>query len=211
MAFYEGYTVEQLHRALTVSKWILGFFGIIFACVALVNQWLTARINTLQQQGKTRAEQELKASEAELDLTRAKAAEVASELARYTAPRHLSDEQIASLRKSLPNGPRGKVVMAFLSGESDAHQYAEQIAQILTETGFDVSMSKKSWLHFAVGDIFLCARDTSYAPAHAVHIQLCFQAAGLRLRAHQDEKMYSDMGVHDDAIIFVVSNREPRH
>ncbi len=211
MAFYEAYTVEQLHRALTVSKWILGIFGIIFACVALVNQWLTARINTLQQQGKTRAEQELKASEAELDLTRAKAAEVASELARYTAPRRLTDEQIASLRKSLRNGPRGKVVMAFLSVESDAQQYAEQIAQLLTETGFDVSMSKKLWLHFAVGDIFLCARDTSFAPAHAVHIQLCFQAAGLRLRAHQDEKMYSDMGVDDDAIIFVVSNREPKH
>jgi hypothetical protein len=211
MAFYEGYTVEQLHRALTVSKWILGIFGIIFVCVAIVNQWLTARINTLQQQEKALAEQRLKASDAELDQTRAKAAEVASELARYTAPRRLTDEQIASLRKSLPNGPRGKVVMAFLSVESDAQQYAEQIAQLLTETGFEVSMSKKLWLHFAVGDIFLCARDTSYAPAHAVHIQLCFQAAGLRLRAHQDEKMYSDMQVHDDAIIFVVSNREPRH
>jgi hypothetical protein len=211
MAFYEGYTVEQLHRALTVSKWILGIFGIIFVCVAIVNQWLTARINTLQQQEKALAEQRLKASDAELDQTRAKAAEVASELARYTAPRRLTDEQIALLRKSLPNGPRGKVVMAFLSVESDAQQYAEQIAQLLTETGFDVSMSKKLWLHFAVGDIFLCARDTSYAPAHAVHIQLCFQAAGLRLRAHQDEKMYSDMQVHDDAIIFVVSNREPRH
>ena len=211
MAFYEGYTVEQLHRALTVSKWILGIFGIIFVCVAIVNQWLTARINTLQQQEKALAEQRLRASDAELDQTRAKAAEVASELARYTAPRRLTDEQVASLRKSLPNGPRGKVVMAFLSVESDAQQYAEQIAQLLTETGFDVSMSKKSWLHFAVGDIFLCARDTTYAPAHAVHIQLCFQAAGLRLRAHQDEKMYSDMGVPDDAIIFVVSNREPRH
>jgi hypothetical protein len=211
MAFYEAYTVDQLHRALTASKWLLGVFGVILACVAIVNQWLTGRIATLQRQEKARAEQQLKASEDELDLTRAKAAEVAGELARYTAPRRLTDEQIALLRESLRNGPRGKVVMAFLSVESDAQQYAEQIAQLLTETGFDVSMSKKSWLHFAVGDIFLCARDTTYAPAHAVHIQLCFQAAGLRLRAHQDEKMYSDMGVHDDAIIFVVSNREPRH
>jgi hypothetical protein len=171
---------------------------------------LTARINTLQKQEKTLAEQRLKASEAALGQTRAKAAEVSSELSRYTAPRRLTDAQIASLRKSLRNGPRGKVVMAFLSAEKDAQQYAEQIAKLLTETGFDVSMSKKVWLHFAVGDIFLCARDTTYAPPHAVHIQLCFQSAGLRLRAHQDEKMYSDMGVPDDAIIFVVSNRELR-
>ena len=211
MAFYEGYTIEQLHRALIASKWVLAILGIIFACVTMVNQWLTARINTLQKQEKTLAEQRLKASEAALDQTRAKAAEVSSELSRYTAPRRLTDAQIASLRKSLRNGPRGKVVMAFLSVESDAQQYAEQIAKLLTETGFDVSMSKKLWLHFAVGDIFLCARDTTYAPAHAVHIQLCFQAAGLRLRAHQDEKMYSDMGVPDDAVIFVVSNRELRH
>jgi hypothetical protein len=210
MAFYEAYTLDQLHRALTISKWLLVVFGIIFVGAAIVNQWLSARVNTLEQQEKMLAEQRLKASEAALDQTRAKTDEVASELARYTAPRRLTDKQIASLRKSLPNGPRGKVVMAFLTGESDAQKYAEQIGQILTEAGFEVSMSKKVWLHFALGDIFLCARDTSYAPEHAVHIQLCFQAAGLRLRAHQDEKMYSDMGVGDDAIIFVVSNREPK-
>ena len=208
MAFYEAYTVEQLNRALLISKWILAMGGIIFACVAVVNQWLTARITTLQRQEKARAEQQLQASEDELGKAKAEAAEIGSQLARFTGPRRLTDEQIGSLRKSLPNGPRGKVVITFLSAESDAQNYAEQIAQLLSETGFDVSISKNRWLKLAVSDIFLCARDTANAPHHAVHIQLCFQAAGVRLRAHQNAKMYSDMGIRDDAIIFVVSNRE---
>ena len=208
MAFYEAYTVDQLQRALTLSKWILAVGGIIFACVAIVNQWLTARLTTLQRQEKARAEQQLKASEAELEQTKAETAEVASQLERFIGPRRLTDEQISSLRKSLPNGPRGKVVMTFLSVESDAQEYAEQVSQILTEAGFDVTTSKSRWLKLPVDGIFLCARDTANAPHHAVHIQLCFQAAGLRLRAHQNEKMFADMGVRDDAIIFVVGNRE---
>ena len=135
---------------------------------------------------------------------------MASQLKGYTGPRHFTEEQLASLRKSLPNGPRGKVVMTYLTGESDAQKYAEEIGQLLADTGFEVSMSKIRWLKLPVSDIYLCARDASNAPHHAVHIQLCFQAAGLRLRAHQDEKMYSDMRVEEGAVIFVVSNREEK-
>jgi hypothetical protein len=208
MAFYEAFTIEQLNRALTASKWLLVVCGIIFVCVAMVNQWLTGRIATLQREEKTQAQQRLKKPDVELQPTNKKNAEAAARLAPSTVPRRLSDEQIASLRKSLPTGPRGKVVITYLSVESDAQKYAEQIAHLLTETGFDVSMSKNVWLQLSVGGIFLCARNTSNAPAHAVHIQLCFQATGLRLRAHQNEKMYSDMSVPNDAIIFVVSYRE---
>jgi hypothetical protein len=226
MAFYEAYTADQLNRALTASRWMLGGCGVIFVCVAIINQWLTGRITTLERQEKTTAEQRLKGSEvaqqqektqteerlraSEIELARSKltTTAVTSQLAHFTGPRRLTDEQIALLRKSLPDGPRGKVVMTFLSGESDAQKYAEEIAQLLTETGFDVSISRIRWLKLPVGDIYLCARDVASAPHHAVHIQACFQAAGLRLRGHQDEKMYSDMGVDENAIIFVVSGRE---
>ena len=208
MAFYEGYTLDQLHRALTSSKWLLAVVGLIFVCVAIVNQWLAGRITTVQREEKARAEEQLKTSEAELERAKAKAVEIAPRIAPTAAARRLTDAQIASLRKSLPDGPRGKVVMTFLGVESDAQKYAEQIAQVLRESGFDVSMSKNVWLQLAVEGIYLCARDTSNAPAHAVHIQLCFQEAGLRLRAQQNERMYADMGVPNDAIIFVVSSRE---
>jgi hypothetical protein len=64
------------------------------------------------------------------------------------------------------------------------------------------------WLQLPVKGLYLCARDVANAPVHAVHIQRCFQTAGLRLRAHEDKKMYADMDVPEDAIIFVVGARE---
>jgi hypothetical protein len=69
-------------------------------------------------------------------------------------------------------------------------------------------MSNTVWLQLPVKGLYLCARDVANAPLHAVHIQRCFQTAGLRLRAHEDKKMYTDMNVPDDAIIFVVGARE---
>ena len=208
MALFEGYNVDQLSRVLTVSKWILGLGGIILLLVAVLNQWVAARIFHLREHEKRAAEEQLRTSQVEAARANAKAAEVSAELARFTAPRRLTDEQIASLRECLPKGPRGKVVMASLKVENDAESYAAQIAKVLTDAGFDVTTTKTVWLQLAVKGIYLCARDASYAPTHAVHIQRCFQSAGLRLRAHQDKKMYSDMNVPDDAIIFVVSSRE---
>ncbi|HKQ36498.1 MAG TPA: hypothetical protein VJ063_00385 [Verrucomicrobiae bacterium] len=208
MPLFEAYTVDQLNRALAITKWMLALCGLVFACVAIVNQWLYYRVTALQRQEKARAEQRLKTSEAELQHTKAETAEIASQLERFTGPRHLTDEQIIALRQSLPKGPRGKVVMTYISIEPDAQKYAEEIGKLLSETGFQVSTSRSRWLKLATEGIYLCARDTSYAPPHAVHIQLCFQSAGLRLRAHQNEKMFNDMSVPDDAVIFVVGNRE---
>ncbi|MEY2484805.1 MAG: hypothetical protein QOH39_453 [Verrucomicrobiota bacterium] len=208
MTPFEGYNVDQLTRVLTFSKWMLGICGAILVGVAIFNQWLAARILHLQEEQRAGAEQQLSSSQTEVARANSKAAELNAELARFTAPRRLTDEQIASLRESLPKGPHGKVVMASLKVESDAESYAAQIAKVLGDAGFDVTTTKTVWLQLAVKGIYLCARDASYAPTHAVHLQRCFQSAGLRLRAHQDKKMYSDMGVPDDAIIFVVSGRE---
>jgi hypothetical protein len=208
MAFLAEYNLEQLHRLLTMSKWLLAICGAILICLAIVNQWLAARVSGLQEKERAEAEQRLRSSQGELAEANSKVATATAELSRFTAPRRLTDEQIASLLKCLLDGPRGKVVMASLKVESDAEEYAAQIAKLLTDTGFDVTTTKTVWLQLAVKGMYLCARDASSAPMHAVHIQRCFQSAGLRLRAHEDKKMYSDMAVPEDAIIFVVSGRE---
>ena len=207
MAF-EGYSIDQLNRFLALSKWILIICAVILLCAVFLNQWLAARISALQEREKSRALQQSRAARAELARAKTKTAEVTAELLRYTAPRHLTDEQITSLKGCLANGPHGKVVITFLNTETDAEPYAAEIAKVLSDAGFDVTTSQTVWLQLAVKGLYLCARDIANAPAHAVHIQRCFQTAGLRLRAHQDAKMYSDMNVPDDAIIFVVSARE---
>ena len=98
--------------------------------------------------------------------------------------------------------------MSFLKTESDAESYATQIANLLRDGGFDVTMGNTVWLQLPVKGLYLCARDVANAPLHAVHVQRCFQTAGIRLRAHEDKKMYADMNVPEGAVIFVVGARE---
>jgi hypothetical protein len=145
-----------------------------------------------------------------LKRTKAKTVEVASQLARFSTPRRLTNEQVESLRASLPSGPRGKVVVTFLSVETDAEKFSDQIASLLTECGFEVIRPRKLWLQMALDGIYLVARDTSNAPAHAVHMQNCFKAAGVELPAMQDPRVFSEFAepIPDDAVILAVSNRK---
>jgi hypothetical protein len=210
MTFYEHYTLDQLNRALTASKWLLVIFGVVLACAGILNQWLSDRIATLQREEKIKAQERLNASEEELKRTKAKTVEVASQLARFSTPRRLTNEQVESLRASLPSGPRGKVVVTFLSVETDAEKFSDQIASLLTECGFEVIRPRKLWLQMALDGIYLVARDTSNAPAHAVHMQNCFKAAGVELPAMQDPRVFSEFAepIPDDAVILAVSNRK---
>jgi hypothetical protein len=204
----EAYTFDQLHRVLTFSKWTLIVSGVIFLIFVVVNQWAHGRISTLQEEETRQAQQQLRGSRTELSRTKAKTNELTAELSRFVAPRSLPEDQVEALRKCLADGPRGPVVMAFLKTESDAESYANQIGKILTETGYDVTTGSTVWLQLPVKGLYLCARDVANAPLHAVHLQRCFQTAGVRLRAHEDKKMYDDMGVPEEAIILVVGARE---
>ena len=208
MAIFEAYSLDQLNRLLTLSKWMLIACGIIFVVFVVVNQWLASRISSLQDEENKRTQQALRASRTELLRTKAKTNELSAELSRFVAPRSLPNEQIEALTKCLADGPRGPVVMAALKAEADAEPYAAQISKVLTDSGFTVTTSKTVWLQLPVKGLYLCAKDVANAPLHAVHVQRCFQTAGIRLRAHEDKKMYADMTVPDDAIIFVVGARE---
>jgi hypothetical protein len=208
MPLFAAYNIDQLHRILAFSKWVLLVCAVILIVFGIINQWVAARISNLDREEKARAQEQLRASRTELSRTKAKTSELTAELSRFIAPRSMSGEQVASLKKCLADGPKGKVVMAALKTETDAEPYAIQIAEILIDAGFDVSTAKTVWLQLPVKGLYLCARDVANAPVHAVHIQRCFQTAGLRLRAHEDKKMYADMDVPEDAIIFVVGARE---
>jgi hypothetical protein len=208
MAIFEAYSLDQLNRLLTFSKWTLIVCGIIFVVFVVLNQWLASRISGLQDEENKRTQQALRASRTELLRTKAKTNELNAELSRFVAPRSLPNEQIEALKKCLADGPHGSVVIAALKAETDAEAYAAQIGKLLTDSGFQVTTSNTVWLQLPVKGLYLCARDVANAPLHAVHIQRCFQTAGIRLRAHEDKKMYADMGVPEDAIIFVVGARE---
>lgn len=208
MPMFEASSLDQLHRLFTFSKWAFIVCGIVFLAFVVLNQWAASRMSALQQQEHERTEQQLRASRTELARTRAKTNELSEELSRFVAPRAIPEDQADALRKCLADGPRGSVMIAALKTESDAEAYANQIAKVLTDAGYRVSFSNTVWLQLPVKGLYLCARDVSNAPLHAVHIQRCFQTVGIRLRAHEDKKMYTDMAVPEDAIIFVVGARE---
>ena len=215
MPLFEAYSLDQLSRFMTFSRWTLVVCGLVFVVFAILNQWAQSRFSALKDEETRKTEQQLRAARTEIARTKAmtteltaKTNELSEELSRFVAPRTLPEEQADALRKCLTDGPRGSIIMASLKTEGDAEAYAAQIANIFTETGFSVTASSTVWLQLPVKGIYLCARDVANAPLHAVHIQRCFQTAGIRLRAHEDPKMYSDMNVPEDAIIFVVGARE---
>ena len=204
----EAFSLDQLQRLLSFSKWMLIVGGIIFLVFVIVNQYAAARISSIQEQEKKQVQQQLRSSRAELTRTKAQTNELNAELSRFVAPRSLPEDQIQPLQQCLSDGPRGPIIMSFLKTESDAEAYATQIANLLRDSGFDVTMGSTVWLQLPVKGLYLCARDVANAPLHAVHVQRCFQTAGIRLRAHEDKKMYADMNVPEGAVIFVVGARE---
>ena len=208
MPVLEAYNLDQLHRILMLSKWALVVCLVLLVVFGILNQWVASRMSVLQEEEKERAQQLLQASRNELARVKTKTTELNEELSRFVAPRTIPEDQLEPLRKCLSDGPRGPVVMAALKTESDAEAYAAQISKVLTDAGFIVSNSSTVWLQLPVKGLYLCARDVANAPVHAVHIQRCFQTSGIRLRAHEDHKMYTDMSVPENAIIFVVGARE---
>src|SRR6185503_5883473 len=133
MPLLEAFSLDQLHRLFTFSRWILVVCGIIFLIFIIVNQYVAARISTLQDQEKKQAQQQLRASRAELTRTKTQTNELNAELSRFVAPRTLPDDQMQALQQCLSDGPRGSVVMSFLKTESDAEAYATQIANLLRD------------------------------------------------------------------------------
>src|SRR3954469_11511827 len=105
MAFFEAYSLDQLQRLLTVSKWLLIVCGVLFLAFVIVNHWISARISALQADEFHRTQQQLRASRTEMLREKAKTTELNAELSRFVAPRSLSEEQIDGLKKCLADGP----------------------------------------------------------------------------------------------------------
>jgi len=167
MQLFQAYSLDQLNRFVTFSKWTLVVCGIVFIVLVILNQWARGRIAAVKDDEARKTQLQLRAARAELTRTKSKTNELTEELSRFVAPRTLPPEQAEALRKCLTDGPRGSVIIASLKTEADAEAYATQIAKIFTDTGFKVTNSSTVWLQLPVKGIYLCARDVANAPLHA--------------------------------------------
>ena len=59
MAILEAYSLDQLNRLLTFSKWMLIVCGIIFVIFLVLNQWLASRVSALQDEENQQTQQAL--------------------------------------------------------------------------------------------------------------------------------------------------------
>jgi hypothetical protein len=82
------------------------------------------------------------------------------------------------------------------------------LAEVLSESGFDVTSSKRLWLQLAFGGVFVAVRDAANAPVHGVHAQTCLQSAGLRVRGASLPEMLDQFDVPAGGVVLAVSNRE---
>lgn len=183
-----------------VISYSITLFGVILSSAG---HWISSAQARHQKAVKEAAE--AKISEARIDATAAK--QVADELLRRASNRTITDEQRDQLFSSLQVGPKGRVIVTFLSVERDAQKYAEQIVSILVKTGFDVTLSKYIWLQLALDGVYITAKEKGKVPIHGAFIQNCFREAGIQVRGFYDPKFLKDVGASDDSIVFAVSNR----
>ena len=189
----ESMTIEQLNRVLTISKWTLGGFAVITACLGIFNEWLSYKINKLNAAETANLQRQLD--------------ETSGELARLTTSRKISLEEESELMHLLGRGPKGRVLLTYLSTERDAQKYAEQISTLLNASGFDSEVLNKIWLQFSYDGLYICAHQAQGAPPHAVHVQQCFSQVGIRMKGVEDKGFCEDCGAGAGDAVVVVSNR----
>jgi len=200
----------NLTLIVAVVAWLISGAGIFAGFHLNKTRAIDAQHRTAKAESESVAiSEKLTTTTKELEKSRARTAEVAEELARFTRPRVLTDDQKVAIRTALASAPKGKVVMTYLSVEKDAELYCRQIGTFLTELEYEVSSPPKLWLQLSLDGLYICVRDLKNPPAHAASLQAGFKAAGITVQGFGDESMFTQVGVPvaEDAFIFAVSNR----
>ncbi len=190
---------------------ILAILGWLVSGVGIFAGFHLTKVRAIESEEKARqAEVQRIETAEELRIAKAEAAAAkkqVDELEIKQRPRVIDDKQHQALVAALKAGPKGKVVVTFLSVEGDAQKYAEQITSIFTDAGFDVTLSKKLWLQLALDGVYIAAKEKGAVPLHGPFIQQCFKEAGIPVGGFYDPKFLSDVGAPDDGVVFAVSNR----
>jgi hypothetical protein len=210
MPLFSGYTVDEYTRLLTVSRWVFAVLAICAVAAGIFSQWISTQMVAAQVAEQTKMREHLLASQAELRRLSHNTTEVADALGRLTDPRRITASQSAALQKSLASGPRGKVVLTYLSVEWDAEEYARQIADLLIAFGFEVRISEHLWVEMAHDGLFFCSPGSEELPPRsaAAYLHECFAAAGVKLTPTVNSaEICQAVEASEGEAVMVVSNR----
>jgi len=102
-------------------------------------------------------------------------------------PRSILAEHREKLISCLRDAPKGKVLVSFGMLDGEATTYGEQIGNVLTSAGFETKIPRlpdgNASLAVLTPGCHIVVRDLKAPPRHAIAIQRCFLAVGIRMEA----------------------------
>ncbi len=136
------------------------------------------------------AELQMAAEQARAEYERLREANL--KLEERIAPRRVTAEQAVRLADLLRQGPRGPVTIVPKTFDEEATAFAEQIAGILQEAGFQLQPpSGPRPMSFGARGAFIWVQDPAAPPPHAALIQYCFGQVGIELPAQMNREVVS--------------------
>jgi hypothetical protein len=189
----------------TITEISIAKFGSIKTNVEQARTYLS-QMKDIQSQVKEIKEQIERDAQAASQL-QAEAARLRADFEKAQAerqPRRITPEQAAKIINRLgpvQNGPVS-VTAAFVDS-TDAKDFAAQITDVLTKSGFSLVKSPKDYLSFSGPGAFMMVRDFQHAPSYALEIQKAFKdEAGIWLNGWSKPEDVSD----DAPVIIAVSS-----
>ena len=128
-------------------------------------------------------------------------------LSLITTDRTIFPEVASVLTACLQEGPKGKIIITFLSVESDAKPLAVSILQILQHSGFNASLSDRIWVNFIYDGLFICVNSKDSPPLHAQSILDSFNDAGISVQSVESPNMFKKLSAPEDSIVFVLGKK----
>ena len=117
------------------------------------------------------------------------AAEARLKLAQITMPRHLTPEQVETLKPLLMAVPsNGKVVVKGRWPDEEALTFTQQISGIMSKAGFDVVESPSAQHVLSLGNVGvnIIVRDINNPPPASSLVQAAFKQVGLEMPGISD-------------------------
>lgn len=192
-------TADELQRLASILRWVGLSVTALGLLITFGSHYIADKLLVVQRDEKAKTVQRLQASEAELEVTKAKTAELASKL----SPRTLTDEQKKAFLAFVINTPKGKVSFKCIGNSKEAFDYTTAIKDLLTTARFDVAASIPMFIStgFRATGISMSIRSAERQPAHAGDIQKGFESIGVPMPCSVDA---DDQSLSEDMVVIYV-------
>ena len=137
---------DQLQRWASILRWVGLSVTAIGLLITFGSHYIADKLHVVQRADKASAQERLKQSEAELQTTKARTAELEKKL----APRQLSPEQRKHFIAALAGSPRGPIAVVYSNPQPETINFATEIRSLLIEAGFQVAAPPEHTFAFTI-------------------------------------------------------------